>query len=136
MFPPPQPRERPATAQRPRRANKSQHKRGGRIMGLAKMHVVSSEFGPESGCAENAPAPRPEALRLLEAMLFASSEPLSEQELTERLPHGVDVRYALKELEKEYALRGVNLVRIDGKWTFRTAEDLAWLLRKDSEETR
>jgi segregation and condensation protein B len=105
-------------------------------MGLAKMHVVDSEFEPESDSAEKVAAPRPESLRLLEAMLFASSEPLSEHELAERLPHGIDVRSALKELQDEYALRGVNLIKIDGKWTFRTAEDLTWLLRKDSEETR
>jgi segregation and condensation protein B len=105
-------------------------------MGLAKMHVVESEFEPESERAEGVPGPRPESLRLLEAMLFASSEPLSEHELAERLPHGTNVRSALKELQNEYALRGVNLVPIEGKWTFRTAEDLAWLLRKDSEETR
>ena len=71
---------------------------------------------------------RPEELRLLEAMLFASATPLDEKELAARLPQGIDVRAALVLLQEEYATRGVNLVRIGGKWTFRTASDLYWLL--------
>ena len=79
---------------------------------------------------------RAEELRLLEAMLFASSEPLDEKSLAERLPQGVDVHAALLRLQEEYATRGVNLVRIGGKWTFRTAGDLSWLLSKETVETR
>jgi segregation and condensation protein B len=75
---------------------------------------------------------RPEELRLLEALLFASADPLDEKTLAARLPQGVDVKEALKELQGEYAPRGVNLVRVGGKWAFRTATDLAWLLTKDS----
>ncbi|MCC6779940.1 MAG: SMC-Scp complex subunit ScpB [Hyphomicrobiales bacterium] len=86
--------------------------------------------------SENAPEARAEELRLLEAMLFASAEPLEEKELAARLPDGVNVREALERLEQEYALRGVNLVRINGKWTFRTASDLAWLLSKETVEQR
>jgi segregation and condensation protein B len=72
----------------------------------------------------------------LEAMLFASSEPLDEKSLAAQLPQGVDVRARLLDLQQEYAPRGVNLVRISGKWTFRTANDLAWLLSKETVETR
>ena len=79
---------------------------------------------------------RPEELRLLEAMLFASVEPLDEKSLAARLPAGVDVRAALARLQEDYAARGVNLVQIAGKWTFRTATDLAWLLSKETIETR
>ncbi|HEY1364780.1 MAG TPA: SMC-Scp complex subunit ScpB [Xanthobacteraceae bacterium] len=79
---------------------------------------------------------RAEELRLLEAMLFAAAEPLDEKSLTARLPQGVDVRAALVRLQEEYAARGVNLVRIGGKWTFRTANDLSWLLSKETVETR
>jgi segregation and condensation protein B len=79
---------------------------------------------------------RPEELRLLEAMLFASAEPLDEKSLAARLPQGVDVHAALVSLQAEYAMRGVNLVRINGKWTFRTANDLSWLLSKETVETR
>jgi segregation and condensation protein B len=79
---------------------------------------------------------RPEELRLLEAMLFASAEPLDEKSLAARLPQGVDVHAALLSLQEDYAVRGVNLVRINGKWTFRTAADLSWLLSKETIETR
>src|ERR671936_1390618 len=79
---------------------------------------------------------RAEELRLLEAMLFASSEPLDEKSLAERLPQGVDVHAALLRLQEDYATRGVHLVRIGGKWTFRTAGDLSWLLSKETVETR
>jgi segregation and condensation protein B len=79
---------------------------------------------------------RAEELRLLEAMLFASSEPLDEKSLAERLPQGVDVHAALLRLQEDYATRGVHLVRIGGKWMFRTAGDLSWLLSKETVETR
>src|ERR1019366_2569555 len=79
---------------------------------------------------------RPEELRLLEAMLFASAEPLDETALAARLPAGVDLPAALARLQEDYAVRGVNLVRIGGKWTFRTASDLSWLLSKETIETR
>jgi len=75
---------------------------------------------------------RPEELRLLEALLFASAEPLDEKTLAARLPSGVDLRATLEQLKAEYAPRGVNLVRVAGKWGFRTANDLSWLLTKDS----
>lgn len=79
---------------------------------------------------------RPEELRLLEALLFAAGEPLDEATLGARLPEGVDVKAALAQLQAEYATRGVNLVRIGRKWTFRTAGDLSWLLTKETVETR
>ena len=79
---------------------------------------------------------RPEELRLLEALLFAASEPLDERKLSERLPEDVDVRAALRRLQAEYASRGVNLVRVAEKWTFRTANDLAWLLAPDAVEPK
>jgi segregation and condensation protein B len=84
----------------------------------------------------SAEEPRPEELRLLEAMLFASAEPLDEATLAARLPAGVDVPAALTRLQEDYAARGVNLVRVAGKWSFRTAGDLAWLLSKETIETR
>jgi segregation and condensation protein B len=75
---------------------------------------------------------RPEELRLLEALLFASAEPLDEKTLASRLPQGADVKAALEQLRADYAPRGVNLVRVAGKWALRTAPDLSWLLTKDS----
>lgn len=79
---------------------------------------------------------RPEALRLLEAMLFAAADPLDEATLKRALPDGVDVKFSLGLLQAEYATRGVNLVRVGKKWTFRTAGDLSWLLTKQTIETR
>jgi segregation and condensation protein B len=82
------------------------------------------------------PQARAEELRLLEALLFAASTPLDEAQLARRLPAGVDVREALTKLQAEYATRGVNLVRVGKKWTFRTASDLSWLLTKFTKETK
>jgi segregation and condensation protein B len=79
---------------------------------------------------------RAEELRLLEAMLFASAEPIDEASLAARLPAGVDLPAALNRLQEDYAVRGVNLVRVGGKWMFRTADDLSWLLSKETIETR
>jgi segregation and condensation protein B len=79
---------------------------------------------------------RPEELRLLEAMLFASHEPIDEKDLAARLPEGTNLAEALERLREDYANRGVNLMRIDGKWTFRTATDLSWLLSKETTEKR
>jgi len=69
-------------------------------------------------------------------MLFAAAEPLDEAALAARLPADVDLRAALNRLQRDYASHGVNLVRVGGKWTFRTASDLSWLLSKESVETR
>jgi segregation and condensation protein B len=84
----------------------------------------------------SAGAVRAEELRLLEAMLFASAEPLDEATLAARLPAEVDLPATLARLQEDYAVRGVNLVRVSGKWTFRTASDLSWLLSKETIETR
>ncbi len=77
-----------------------------------------------------------EHLRMVEALLFASAEPLSEAALAERVPEGADVPAILAALSEHYAPRGVNLVSVAGKWMFRTAADLAFLLRKELEEPR
>ena len=62
---------------------------------------------------------RAEELRILEALLFAASAPLDEKALASRLPAGSDVRALLVQLQRQYASRGVNLVRVGGKWTLR-----------------
>jgi segregation and condensation protein B len=81
-------------------------------------------------------ADRAEELRILEALLFAATEPLDEKVLASRLPAGTEVRGLLMQLQREYAPRGVNLVRVGGKWTLRTASDLAWLMTHESVVTR
>ncbi len=86
--------------------------------------------------SSNESVARPEELRLLEALLFASTEPLDEASLAKRMPEGVNVKEALAQLQADYAMRGVNLVRVASKWTFRTAGDLAWLMTRESTETR
>jgi segregation and condensation protein B len=104
-----------------------------------KLVIVQSEDAPaaQSDATSPAePATRPEELRLLEALLFAAGQPLDEAMLARRLPDGVDVKEVLAQLKAEYATRGVNLVRIGKKWMFRTAEDLSWLLTKETVETR
>jgi segregation and condensation protein B len=98
---------------------------------MPRLQVVMPDDEPD-----NAVQPRAEELRLLEAMLFASAEPLDEKSLAVRLPQGTNVREALVRLQEEYATRGVNLLRVGGKWTFRTANDLSWLLSKETVETR
>jgi segregation and condensation protein B len=67
-------------------------------------------------------------LRLLEAVLFASTEPLAEKVLKARLPKTADLPGLLSELAESYANRGVNLTRIEDRWAFRTAPDLAAML--------
>lgn len=77
-----------------------------------------------------------ETTRILEALLFAASEPLSAQALYEWMPEGSDVGAALLELQEQYAERGVNLVQIDNLWAFRTAADLADMLVMEKEESK
>jgi segregation and condensation protein B len=77
-----------------------------------------------------------EELRILEALLFAAEAPLDEKVLATRLSAGADVKALLTQLQRDYASRGVNLVRVGGKWTMRTASDLAWLLTHESVVTR
>ena len=75
-------------------------------------------------------------LRIVEALLFASSEPLGGAEMATYLSDGADVEAVLTALAERYEGRGVNLVRRGDKWAFRTAEDLGFLLRREHEESR
>ena len=68
-------------------------------------------------------------IRLLEAILFASAEPMRPQELARFLPEDCEIGPLLEELAQLYANRGVNLVRIGERWAFRSAQDLAQLMR-------
>jgi segregation and condensation protein B len=96
---------------------------GQRMGNVAEMRVIVSDREQTE---------RAEELRILEALLFAAEEPLDEKTLAARLPAGVDLRSLLAELQGEYAAHGVNLVRVAGKWTLRTASDLAWLLTREA----
>ena len=99
----------------------------GMIANVAEMRVV----------VDNTEAvERAEELRILEAVLFAADEPLDEKALAGRLPADADVHALLLQLQLEYASRGVNLVRVGGKWSLRTAGDLAWILTRETVVTK
>ncbi len=83
-----------------------------------------------------APRATPEDVRIAEAMVFASAEPLEESAIAARLSAGADVAAVMQDLQRLYAGRGVNLVRVARRWTFRTANDLSWLLAREGEEKR
>jgi segregation and condensation protein B len=79
---------------------------------------------------------RYQLLRLLEAVLFASAEPVGAKALANRLPEGADLPGLLEELRAHYANRGVHLVQFEDRWAFRTAPDLADKLQIETEVTR
>ena len=74
--------------------------------------------------------------RALEALLFAARAPLSETALAERLPPSADVAGLLAALAERYRGRGVELAQVAGGWAFRTAPDLAHLLKREAEVQR
>jgi segregation and condensation protein B len=78
----------------------------------------------------------PDALRAVEATLFASAEPLTQSDIADHVGPDVDVASALAELEAHYAGRGVELVERGRAWHFQTAPDLAHILRPEREESR
>jgi segregation and condensation protein B len=77
-----------------------------------------------------------EAERVAEALVFASSQPVSEGFIADRLPRHVNVRAIMLRLKEQYASRGVNLVQVDDAWAFRTAADLSFIIRRDENEVR
>ncbi|WP_417603351.1 SMC-Scp complex subunit ScpB [Primorskyibacter flagellatus] len=80
--------------------------------------------------------PIAEQERMVEAILFATSEPVTVRELEARMPHGCDPAEALAHLRKRYEGRGVRVVRVGDAWAVRTAPDLAFLMQKETVETR
>ncbi|WP_295812936.1 SMC-Scp complex subunit ScpB [uncultured Nitratireductor sp.] len=77
-----------------------------------------------------------EAKRMVEAIIFASSEPVPEKALTERLPEGTNIAEALEALRHDYEKRGVNLVQVENSWAFRTASDLSFLMNRNAVQQR
>ena len=108
-----------------------------RVVRLAEVARVTEM---EDAVVEHDQAPNDELnaehLRMAEAILFAASQPLDEKALATSLPEGADLKAILAELHRIYEHRGVNLVCIAEKWQFRTAPDLAFLLRKEQPEQR
>ncbi len=80
--------------------------------------------------------PEAEQERMVEAILFATAEPVTVAELNARMPHGCDAKLALEQLSKRYEGRGVGVVRVGDAWAIRTAPDLGFLMQKETVETR
>ena len=80
--------------------------------------------------------PMAEQERMVEAILFASTEPLSLAQVGERMPHGSDAGAALALLRERYTGRGVLVVRVGTGWALRTAPDLGFLMRREAREVR
>ena len=80
--------------------------------------------------------PISEQERMVEAILFASAEPVSVRDLNNRMPHGCDAAEALVHLRKRYLGRGVNVVKVGDAFAFRTSADMSFLMKKETVETR
>lgn len=74
--------------------------------------------------------------RMIEALLFAAAEPLSEADLADRLPAGADIPAALARLASFYEGRGVELALVGGRWRLQTALDLAFLMTRERDDAR
>ena len=75
--------------------------------------------------------PMGEQERMVEAILFASAEPVTVAELNARMPHGAEAAVALENLQKRYEGRGVELRKVGEAWAMRTAPDLGFLMRRE-----
>jgi segregation and condensation protein B len=74
--------------------------------------------------------------RMIEAMLFASADPLATGDMADRMPQGCDPAEAVLRLQERYEGRGVSVVRVGDAWAMRTAPDLGYLMRRETVETR
>jgi segregation and condensation protein B len=113
-----------------------------RIIRIDEAHMAQAVQPEFTGVEESvsvediAAAIDPMHLRIVEALLFAAAEPLHESALAQSLPPETDVAALLAELQQHYEARGVNLMKVAGKWQFRTAKDLGFLLHKHAVEER
>ena len=96
--------------------------------------MSDEKSGQEESLFEAPPISEQE--RMVEAILFASAEPVSVRELNSRMPHGSNAAEALVHLRKRYTGRGVHVVRVGDAYAFRTAADLSFLMKKETVETR
>jgi segregation and condensation protein B len=108
-----------------------------KIIRLAEAKRQEKQRGDdESDMVTNNPNLDPAYVRTVEALLFASRAPVDELALRAALPKDANLAGILAELQRHYRPRGVNLVKVGNKWQFRTAGDLAFLLRKEAQEER
>jgi len=91
---------------------------------------------PSDSLPESLPDPLPDPLRLVEALLFASADPVTPDALARHLPEGTDLAALLDRLQSDYEGRGINLVHVGRRWAFRTSEDLAGRLKIETESLR
>ena len=115
---------------------------------MTRPQVIATDIGTDESVAEETMseasdnvtihprADRSHHLRIIEALLFAASEPLSTEQLSAALPEGADLVALLADLKANYANRGVNVVQVSGKWALRTAADLSFLLRREAVEQK
>lgn len=96
---------------------------------------MADDPDPQEGSLFTAP-PMAEQERMVEAILFASAEPVTLRELIGRMPHGCEPATALDHLRRRYEGRGVNVVRVGEAWAIRTAPDLGFLMQRERVETR
>jgi segregation and condensation protein B len=80
--------------------------------------------------------PIAEQERMIEAILFASAEPVTLRELEARMPHGCDAAEAMVYLRRRYEGRGVHVMKIGDSYALRTAADLGYLMQKETVEVR
>jgi len=99
------------------------------------MKYVAEDIGNKEESLFSAP-PMAEQERMIEAILFAATEPVGVRELETRLPHGSDPAEALVHLRRRYDGRGVTVMRVGDGYAMRTAPDLGFLMQRETVETR
>jgi len=102
---------------------------------VSEPHAADEETSEIEQSLFEAP-PMGEQERMVEAVLFASAEPVTVAELNARMPHGCDAAEALVHVRKRYEGRGVTLMKTGNAYAMRTAGDLSFLMQKETVETR
>ena len=95
-----------------------------------------SRFFGVSFCGGGGVSGVEDSLRAVEAVLFAAEAPMSADDIAAHVGPEVDVAAALAELARHYGGRGIELVERGARWHFQTAPDLAFILRRERDETR
>jgi len=75
-------------------------------------------------------------LRVIEAILFASSDPVDKKTLTEKLPESADLDLLLNQLDDLYKNRGLELKKVGNKFMFKTSSDLSFIMQREAKSTR
>ena len=75
-------------------------------------------------------------LRIVEALLFASSDPVDKKTLTEKLPDNTDIDGIINKLTDMYQNRGFELIKVGNKYMFKTCEDLAFIMQREVKAQR